>query len=318
MDSSILAWTDMKRSFLKRISNENTKRLYSRSLTIYRQFLQKYDKDLHPVTGDYRSLRTAIEDYSFSATTKVKASTVEVRVAAISSFYKWLIGEDFIHIKNPAKGIKIWNDDPPRVPMFPDAELADKLEGCLHQDAEGGQLTRRRDWLMFRFLSEGGFRASELCNIKLRDVDVLSGKVAITRAKGNKTRITAVLLETVQALEEFASEYSLQPEDYIFMAGYQYTWDEERKRHWRTGIKPISVDALKKMLREGATRHGFSEKEVKRLQSPHGFRHLWAVRQVEAGTNHVYIMLMGGWTNMNMLQYYINHASFEVQAVARQ
>ena len=51
------------------------------------------------------------------------------------------------------------------------------------------------------------------------------------------------------------------------------------------------------------------------VRKPHGFRHLWAVKQVAAGTPHILIMLMGGWEDVRMLKYYINHASFEIKAV---
>ena len=73
--------------------------------------------------------------------------------------------------------------------------------------------------------------------------------------------------------------------------------------------------AVRLLLKKAAERHGFDAKEVKLLQRPHGYRHLWAVRHVKAGTSHIYIMLMAGWKNMTMLEHYISYASFDVKAV---
>jgi integrase len=313
-------WIALTERFLMRLKNEHTRAQYQAALVKYQEHLKAYDENLDPLTGDFRMLRDAIEDWAFSSTSRVKASTVASWLTVVRGFYKYVIDEDLVEelVKNPARSIQVWDDDPPRRLIFPDAELADRFELCLRKDAESGILHQRRDWLMFRFLTEGGFRASELCRIKLEDVDFVTGKVFIPQAKGDKNRTTAILVETCEHLSEFVRDFRVRREDYIFMPHLQYAWRQKQRRLVKSGATPISVDALQKMLKQGAIRHGFSEQEVKLLRRPHGYRHLWAVRHVAAGTGQMFIMLMGGWKSVDMLKYYINHGSLEVQAVARQ
>lgn len=317
-DDSLITYREMKEKFLSRIRNRNTKLLYGRSLERYVKHLYKYAPGLHPLTGSWRDLRDVAEDWAFTLTVTIKPASARSMLSGVSAFYSWLMKEEYVEFeKNPAKDIPLWDDEPPKEMRFPDEALADSFERCLFKDATSGSLVNRRNWLMFRFLSEGGFRASELCNVKLEDVELVSGKTRITNGKGGRARTTMVLAETGKFLAEFVADYSLEDEDYIFMPRYMYAWASEKKRLKTSGVKPISVDILSNMLRDSAIRHNYTDKEVDKLKRPHGFRHLWAVRHVEANTHYSSLMLMAGWRSMAMLLKYISHAAPGMKAIER-
>jgi integrase len=317
-DTSIIKYREMKEKFIRSRRSQRTKEEYSRSLQSYITHFRKYAPELHPFWSTYRDVRDIIEDWVFTMTTKVTPTSARAYLAAVSSFYSFLIKEEFVDlVKNPARGIDIWDDGPPRDMQFPDAELADRFERCLAADAESGTLVDMRSWLLYRFLTEGGFRASELCNIQLKDVETETGRVRIVNGKGGRSRTTIVLVETGRMLAEFANTYHLEEEDYIFMSSNMYAWETKRKRSKDKGVKPISRCLLADMLKTRAREHKFTDKEVDKLKRPHGYRHLWAVRQVDAGTHYSSIMLMGGWRSMTMLLRYIQHASPGLVAIER-
>jgi site-specific recombinase XerD len=323
MNESIgVTWREMEKLFLSRKKNKNTRALYESSLDSYRKHIKTYDKKIHPLNASYRELRNVIEDWVFMNTATMKASSARTRLTGVSAFYSFLIDEEYIDlVRNPASRISVWEDEPPKALEHPSEELANRFEACLRQDAAGGDIRHVRNWLMLRVLMESGVRCAELLDLCPESI-MESAKIRVSRGKGNKVRNTAVLPETARLLTQFAADCKLKPRERLFMPAYKYKWMpyERTKVLRKTGearAEHMTSYGTRLMLKTAAERHGFDEKEVKLLQRPHGYRHLWAVRHVKAGTNHIYIMLMAGWKNMDMLEYYISYASFDIKAVEK-
>jgi integrase/recombinase XerD len=309
------SWNSLTKQFLGRIPNGNTQKQYKNSLGVYKQYMDKAEVD--PL-GKYKAVREGIIDWVFHSSTRNRKATVQTRLAAVSKFYQFLVTEELGGnriVKNPAQDVPIWDDDLPSQPKFPSAELADRYEALLREQAGSG-VKPLRDWLLFRFLTEGGFRVSELCNIRVQDV-YPDGKINVPVAKGNKSRFTAVLPETLETMQKFVTVYRLLPDDWLFMPHQMYEWTHEQRRRPLKGATKLTPDAVSAMLKRNSVKLGFEQEEVKKLQSPHGYRHLWAVRQLEAGTGEVFVMLMGGWKNIEMLEHYVGYASPGVKAVER-
>lgn len=290
---------------------------YSYSLKLWRQFLKKYDPDLDPVLGEYLPLRQAIEAWVWQLTGTVKEVTAASRLAAVKSFYTWLVMEYQLMDNSPGRFLRTSNLDPPRVLKVPKSETVDTfLEAIVTDESVVG----RRDYLIVKFLRESGLRVSELCALKIADLDAESrdeGFIKVTSGKGNRSRITAVLVETMELAFTFITDNSLEADDYLFMPLRYYGWDVERRRLKTKGAKALGARCVRLMLKTRAIAAGFEADDVKMLQSPHNYRHLWTAEHVHAGTDSLILMRMGGWRNLGMIDYYIGQAGVNVHAVRR-
>ena len=312
--SSFVNWREMKARFLKtRCRCKNTFVSYSYSLKKWRQFLRKFDENLDPVLGEYLPLRQAIEAWVWDMTSTVKEVTALARLSAVKSFYDWLVTEYRLMDNNPARMLTTSNLDTPRVLRVPTSESVDALLADIEASVD---VVGRRDYIVVRFLRESGVRISELVALRVADLDG-EGHIKVTSGKGNKSRVTAVTVETMELAFGFVADNSLEADDYLFMPLRYYGWDVERRRLKTKGAKAIDVRCVRLMLKTRAIAAGFEPDVVKILQSPHNYRHLWTAEHVRAGTDSLILMRMGGWTNLQMIDYYMGQEGVNVHAVRR-
>jgi len=82
-----------------------------------------------------------------------------------------------------------------------------------------------RDWAMILLAYRHGLRASEVCGIKLDDVDLKSGSISIRRLKGSLHTIQPIyqhrgqpLLDETAALRAWLRKRSADGSDYLFLS----------------------------------------------------------------------------------------------------
>ena len=82
-----------------------------------------------------------------------------------------------------------------------------------------------RDWAMILLAYRHGLRASEVCGIKLADVDLKSGSISIRRLKGSLHTIQPIyqhrgqpLLDETAALRAWLRKRSADGSDYLFLS----------------------------------------------------------------------------------------------------
>lgn len=75
----------------------------------------------------------------------------------------------------------------------------------------------RRDTAILLFLLDTGCRASELCALKMKDMD-LQGRRCTVTGKGNKSRSLYSGREATKALRSYLKEDPHEEEDYPFLA----------------------------------------------------------------------------------------------------
>jgi site-specific recombinase XerD len=82
-----------------------------------------------------------------------------------------------------------------------------------------------RDWAMILLAYRHGLRASEVCGLKLADIDLKSGSISIRRLKGSMTTVQPLyphrgqpLLDEVNALRAWLRERRSDGSDYLFMS----------------------------------------------------------------------------------------------------
>ena len=82
-----------------------------------------------------------------------------------------------------------------------------------------------RDWAMILLAYRHGLRASEVCGLKLADVDLKSGSISIRRLKGSLHTIQPIyqhrgqpLLDETAALRAWLRKRSADGSDYLFLS----------------------------------------------------------------------------------------------------
>src|SRR5258708_22077703 len=82
-----------------------------------------------------------------------------------------------------------------------------------------------REWSMFVLAYKHGLRASEVCNLRLDDIDMKNGSIVVERLKGSLRTTQAVtehrgepLLNEIKALREWLRERRDDGSDFVFVS----------------------------------------------------------------------------------------------------
>jgi site-specific recombinase XerD len=146
--------------------------LYSQSVRYFSQWLVDHDR---PAILDELS-RHAISAWLAELAETCEASTVATRLRGMRRFCRWLVTEGGVD-KAPTDGIEIAAAPDKPVPILTDEEITPLLKACAVGRGRPGVFSRpiffgRRDEAILRLLLDTGIRVSELCGLKLDDVDL--------------------------------------------------------------------------------------------------------------------------------------------------
>ena len=130
-------------------------------------------------------------------------------------------------------------------------------------------ITGLRNTCIIKIMLDAGLRVSEVINLRLRDIDLNTGKIMIREGKGKKDRALWLRGETLEQVQEWVSK---KPEgEYIFttLKGKQLN-----DRYIRQLIDRVAVKAGVQEYQTRTTEAGEEYQESK--VSPHTLRHTFA------------------------------------------
>jgi site-specific recombinase XerD len=160
----------------------------------------------------------------------------------------------------------------------------------------------RRDEAIVFFLLDTGVRASELCGLKMRDLD-LGARSCRVVGKGDKERAVCFGRSTAQALWRYLREQEREPDEPVFLS--------DRGR--RAG-EPLTRSGLLQLIHRLGESAGV---QVTRC-SPHTFRHTFAIEFLRAGGNVFSLQQMLGHTALHMTNKYVAYAQADIENQHRQ
>jgi integrase/recombinase XerD len=148
--------------------------------------------------------------------------------------------------------------------------------------------TGLRDRAMLEFLYATGLRVSELCNVRMSDIELNLGFVRVT-GKGNKQRIVPVGKSAIAALEDYLRDgrpnlLHGRPSPYLFVTA-------------RGG--PLTRRAFWKLVGNLGKKIG-----IFRRLSPHVIRHSFATHLLEGGADLRSLQTMLGHADISTTQIY--------------
>ncbi len=177
----------LKHLEVARAASKHTLKAYAQDLAAFERYLAPQSVTLLKV--NHLHLRGFLGQQAIDKA----ASTRARRLAAIKSFYKYLVRRKVLEV-SPARRVKT-----PKLPQkLPRAVPIDETF-ALMDAPDSNRLLELRDKAMLEILYGAGLRVSELCGLSLGDVDLRARMVRVL-GKGNKERLVPLNEGAVDAL----------------------------------------------------------------------------------------------------------------------
>jgi integrase/recombinase XerD len=261
----------------KGLSN-NSLQAYSTDLSCLYRFLTADGGDPSAPAGLDR-LRAFLDNLHG---TGLSPRSVARRLTTLRNFYGFLLREGVIdrdpteHLRSPRQ----WQT----IPKFLNLEEIAKIQAAI----DTSRPTGLRDCAMLELLFATGVRVSELCRIRVSDLD---GNFAVLRVtgKGNKQRLVPVGREAIKAIDKYAKEgrpaiLKGRASQYLFVTA-------------RGG--PLTRQAFWKLLAQHGKQAG-----IFRGLTPHVLRHSFATHLLEGGADLRSVQVMLGHADISTTQIY--------------
>lgn len=212
----------------------------------------------------------------------LQAATLQTKIRAISSFYEFLVNEEFID-KNPTNKIERVLCEKKIKKAFSNAEM----------DAMRAECLTKRDRAFFEFLYSTGTRLAEVIALNVKDINFSEGEV-IVFGKGHKERVVYLSNICMKYLQEYLEERYAQPDEPLFT-------------HLTNGHR-LTPRAAELILKDIGDRAGVENVH------PHRFRRTCAIHLMDRGMPVEQIREVLGHAKLETTMIYCNVNSSKVKA----
>jgi integrase/recombinase XerD len=274
----------------------NTIKDYSRTLTKFAEFLVT-DPPINEITSQH------IERFLASFTNLSNKSLLNFYIG-LSALWTWLVHEEFVS-ENVVRRLK-----PPRAEQKEISPLTEDeiklIMAALNRskvyvrkgqpvDHSLGSVDRNRAIILL--MLDTGIRASELCDLKMEDLDNQNHRVWVRKGKGAKERALPISPRTGQMIWRYlAGRKDAQHDDPLFMSKLN---------------RPMTRTKLAEMfgnIGKRANVKGFH---------PHRLRHTFAVMYLRNGGNAFSLQHILGHSSLEMVRHYLQIAQIDIDNAHR-
>jgi integrase/recombinase XerD len=130
-----------------------------------------------------------VQNYIEEISKKYVAKSLKRKIASVKAFFNYLEFEDLI-VVTPFRKIRLNIKEPKRLPKSLSLFDMEKLLSFLYSQSYAKKIFIR-NLAIFELMFATGIRVSELCNIKLSDIN-LETQILSVNGKGNKERLSIV------------------------------------------------------------------------------------------------------------------------------
>jgi site-specific recombinase XerD len=218
----------------------------------------------------------------------VAASTINRQLRDLGAFLRFVEEQDQPISPGIFRIARLKEGQP--LPRFLTDEEYHQLERLILSRTATGTRGDYLDRACFYLLAHGGLRLSELCDLRLGDLDLVGQRVAVREGKGKRDRIVPLSAATITALHDYLTVRDMAQTDHLLI--------------FRQGvIKPSLVQNRLRRYGEAV------DVEV----SPHRLRHTLATRLLNAGMDIVSIQRLLGHEKLEttMIYAHVHDATVE-------
>ena len=277
---------------VQRHDSEHTVRAYESDLLDYLRWAARHDLDgLHIAPKTLRRYLAEMDRAQYART------TINRRLSALRSFFKWLIVEGVID-ENPA-ALLSGPKQPRHLPrVLRPSEVVRLLEVYGPTDADGRPREQSpadlRNVAFLELLYASGLRISEAASLRVGAIDFAQRQLKVF-GKGSKERIVPVHDLALEALRRYLDEgrpklANQTSGDALFLGARGAA---------------LSADSLRKIFKEALRRAGLDE-----TLSPHALRHTFATDLLNGDADLRAVQEMLGHASLSTTQIY-THVSAE-------
>lgn len=267
--------------------------LSEKTLKAYRIDLQQFTQFMLQTDGNMN--KSNLSQYLTALHKRYKPKSAKRKIASTKVFFSWLEYEDKI-TENPFAKIKSSFREPFLLPKTISLANINKILSSAYKNLAESQteyqyLCCLRDTAILELLFATGARVSEICTLKMQDVDLDNSYVKFY-GKGAKERLIQIGNEAVLTiLQKYAASFHTQ----ISEAGYFFI---NRLHH------PISDQSVRFMINKYTKIAGIQEH-----LTPHMFRHSFATLLLEEDVDIRYIQQLLGHSSITTTQIYTHISS---------
>lgn len=275
--------------------NSKTLGAYTIDLRQFSTYVKAIIEDQKIVNVTKEMLKTYLQEISH-----FKPKTIKRKVASLKAMFNYLEYENDNYV-NPFRKIKIRFKEPQMLPSVMTLEEVKKILCLMYKERENNKDTEKytykaqtRDIAIIETLFSTGMRVSEVCSLKLGDINMKSGVIRIL-GKGSKERIIQICNpETLSVIKAY---YQQNKKLISFEKAFFIN---------RLGM-PLSTQSVRLMVKSYAQKAGFT-KHI----TPHTFRHTFATLLLEEDVDIKYIQNMLGHSSIAITQIY-THVNMKKQ-----
>lgn len=268
---------------------ETQKNLNDKTLKAYRIDLYQFSK-FACNNDDNILLRKRISDYIAHMHPIYQPKTVKRKIASLKAFIHYLFLEDIL-VENPFQKITLNYREPQKLPKTIPASVIEDFLAVIYKSqnqasSEYQRSTILRDIAVMELLFATGMRISELCSLKVSDLNLKEKRVLIF-GKGAKERILHIgNAEVISALDSYLKAYSgkLKDNDSLFV----------NRRNQR-----LSEQSVRNLISKYAKLAG-----IRLHITPHMFRHSFATLLLESDVDIRYIQKFLGHSSITTTEIY--------------
>jgi integrase/recombinase XerC len=220
-------------------------------------------------------------------------AAIRLRFSALRSFYKFLVRRGIV-ATTPIKNLLLPKLER-RLPKFLSVEqmtalLDAPLQACRELKKAGQPADSAlfvRDRAIMETIYSSGLRISELCGLRVEDLDERERLLRI-RGKGKKERLTPIGEHALQAIEDYWGVLPARPErsEPIFWSGPDHP-------------EPVKPAVIQKRLKEYLARAGLDP-----AITPHKLRHSYATHLLDRGADLRAVQELLGHAHLVTTQVY--------------
>jgi integrase/recombinase XerC len=244
---------------------------------------------------DFRAYLRFLGDRQAGGNPPLGRATIQLRFSALRSLYRWLMRTGRAS-RNPLRGITL-PKQAKRLPRFLTQEQTSTLLQAPAQEWEAmpqkvrtprAELEFIRDAAVLELIYSSGLRISEVCGLRVEDVDLSNGILRV-RGKGKKERQTPVGGPAIAALKRYweARVVPLDPPSPVFLSA--------------SGPEPAALKpaVVQSRLKTYLARAGLDPK-----LTPHKLRHSFATHLLDEGADLRSVQELLGHAHLATTQIY--------------
>lgn len=235
-------------------------------------------------------------------------ATIGRKISSLRSFFKFSVREGYVTL-NPFSGLAA----PKRKKSLPNVLTVDEVNRLLKAPAQylaeafkTEKDRQKRAWIEYAALRDSailevlyssGMRISELANLDMKNIDLLSGVIKV-RGKGNKERYCPLGKPAANALSAALEKRN----EISFLL-------QKHKREWPIFIShkggELTPRSMERLMKRYLIQAGLNP-----AVSPHALRHSFATHMLDAGADLRSVQELLGHASLSTTQIY-THVSVE-------